>query len=240
MITSYLLIPGAGGEAWYWHRVTPLLEARGHRAIPVDLPANDPTAGLAEYTETALAALETAGHEASDELIVVAQSMGGFTGPLVATRTRVDLLVMLAAMVPAPGETGGAWWANTGQSEAAREAAEQGAYRYPGGEDGEFDLDVFFHDVPDAVRARAVERGERDQSDAPFGTPWPLDKWPDVPTRFLLCRHDRLFPAEFQRRVVHERLGITPDEMDGGHLPALAHPDDLVERLETYRETQAV
>jgi len=37
------------------------------------------------------------------------------------------------------------------------------------------------------------------------------------------------------RRVVKERLRITPDEMDGGHLPALAHPRELVTRLEAYR-----
>jgi hypothetical protein len=43
------------------------------------------------------------------------------------------------------------------------------------------------------------------------------------------------FPAAFQRRVVRARLGITPDEMPGGHLPALAHPDELVARLEAYR-----
>ena len=58
---------------------------------------------------------------------------------------------------------------------------------------------------------------------------------PTVPTRFLLYRHDRFFQAEFMRRVVKERLGITPDEMDGGHLPALAHARELVARLEKYR-----
>jgi hypothetical protein len=56
-----------------------------------------------------------------------------------------------------------------------------------------------------------------------------------VPTRFLLCRDDRFFPADFQRRVVRDRLGIVPDEMDGGHLPALARPRELVRRLEAYR-----
>ncbi len=65
--------------------------------------------------------------------------------------------------------------------------------------------------------------------------PWLLATWPDVSTRFLLCRDDRLFPAAFQRRVVADRLGIVPDEMPGGHLPALAHPDTLVTRLEAYR-----
>jgi hypothetical protein len=75
----------------------------------------------------------------------------------------------------------------------------------------------------------------RPQSGTPFEEPWPLEAWPDVPTRFLLCRDDRFFPAEFQRRVVRERLGITPDEMPGGHLPALGHPDELVQWLEHYR-----
>jgi hypothetical protein len=56
-----------------------------------------------------------------------------------------------------------------------------------------------------------------------------------VPTRCLLCRDDRLFPAAWLRRVVRERLGIVPDEMDGGHTPALSHPEELVRRLEAYR-----
>ena len=65
-----------------------------------------------------------------------------------------------------------------------------------------------------------------------FDDPWPLERWPDVPTRFLLCRDDRFFPADFQRRVVRDRLGIDPDEMSGGHLPFLAQPDELVDWLE--------
>jgi hypothetical protein len=53
-----------------------------------------------------------------------------------------------------------------------------------------------------------------------------------VPTRFLLCRDDRFFPAEFMRRVVRERLGIVPDEIDGGHTIALGRPGELADRLE--------
>jgi pimeloyl-ACP methyl ester carboxylesterase len=65
--------------------------------------------------------------------------------------------------------------------------------------------------------------------------PWPLPAWPNVPTRFLLCRDDRFVPAEFLRRVVRERLGITPDEMDGSHCVALSRPKELADRLEAYR-----
>ena len=64
--------------------------------------------------------------------------------------------------------------------------------------------------------------------------PWPLDAWPDVPTRVLVGRDDRLFPAGFQRRVARERLGVEVDEIRGGHLLALSEPELLVERLDAY------
>ena len=65
--------------------------------------------------------------------------------------------------------------------------------------------------------------------------PWPLDAWPEVPTRVLIGHDDRLFPADLQRRVARERLGIEADEIEGGHLVALSRPAELVERLEAYR-----
>lgn len=64
--------------------------------------------------------------------------------------------------------------------------------------------------------------------------PSPLKAWPDVPTRVLLCRNDRMFPAKWLRRVVNERLGITPDEIDGGHCIALSRPQELADRLNGY------
>jgi hypothetical protein len=60
-----------------------------------------------------------------------------------------------------------------------------------------------------------------------------------VPTVVLLCRDDRLFPAEFIRRVTQERLGITPDEIDGGHTPALSRPGELAGRLDAYAAQSA-
>ncbi len=42
-------------------------------------------------------------------------------------------------------------------------------------------------------------------------------------------RDDRFFPADFMRRVVRERTGIEPDEMDGGHLAMLSRPVELAE-----------
>src|SRR5262249_58970606 len=96
------------------------------------------------------------------------------------------------------------------------------------------DASVYFHDVPTKVRDEAFEHGEPAQSWTPMTQPWPLAVWPDVPTRVLVGRDDRLFPATFQRRIARERLGI--GRRDGwGHLVALSHPGELVERLESFR-----
>ena len=93
---------------------------------------------------------------------------------------------------------------------------------------------MFLHDVPRRVAAEAgaPRRAAGGHAD---GEPWPLERWPDVPTRFLLCRDDRFFPADFQRRVVRERLGHRARRDDGGHCVALGRPDELVALLERLR-----
>ena len=92
-------------------------------------------------------------------------------------------------------------------------------------------IEDFFHDVPEDVRQVARSQPEPRQSDAPFEQPWPLDRWPDVPTRVLQGSDDRLFPLEFQRRVVRDRLGLDVDVIPGGHLLALSRPREVAEYL---------
>jgi pimeloyl-ACP methyl ester carboxylesterase len=229
---TYVLLPGAGGDSWYWHLVAPELRARGHEVLTPDLPANDDSAGLGEYTQAVVSVL---GDRA--DLVVVAQSMAAFVAPMLCARVDVRLLILVAPMIPAPGESPGAWWSSTGQTTARRRQDEREG-RDP---DAAFDvMAVFMHDIPPDIVAEALARGEPRQSDTPFAEPWPLDGWPSVPTRVLAGRHDRLFPLEFIRRLARERLGIVADVIDTGHLPALSRPDELVQRLETYRLQHAL
>ena len=220
-MATFVLLPGAGSTRWYWHLVEPELRARGHDTLAVDLPVGDETAGLGDYADVAAAAVERAVPD-RDDLVVVAQSMGAFTAPMVATRVPTRMIVLVAPMTPAPGESPGEWWANTGHEQARRDAEAAGG---PSADDWD-PVTMFLHDVPPDVAAESADHVV-EQAARPFADPWPLATWPDVPTRFLLCRHDRLFPAPFQRRLAAERLGITPDEIDGGHLPALARPAEL-------------
>ena len=228
MPCEYVLIHGAGSDSNYWHKVIPRLQALGHGVVAPDLPCDDDSAGLQEYVTAALEAIGDRTH-----LVVVGQSMGSFTATLLADRIPVDALILVAAMVPAPGESPGDWWENTGWAEARRQQALAMGRPVDVQFDETFD---FFNDFTAEVLADAMAHDRRPQSGTPFEKPMPFDVWPDVPTAFLLCRHDHFFPADFQRRVVRQRLGIEPDEMDGGHLAALSRPADLVEHLEAIRQ----
>lgn len=218
-MATFVLIHGAADSAWYWHLVEPELRERGHHVVAMDLPCGDDSAGLAEYADAVVDAIK-----GDTDLVLVAQSFGGFTAPLVCDRVAVELMVLVAAMIPAPGESPNDYWTNTGWPGMTVESAD--------GEDAET-IATFMHDVPPDLAAEALKRG-RDQSETPGNKPWPLPAWPEVPTRFLLCRDDRLFPADWMRRVVKERLGITPDEIEGSHCVALSRPTELVDRLEAY------
>jgi pimeloyl-ACP methyl ester carboxylesterase len=205
---TYALIPGAGGSAWYWHRVTPLLPG----AIAIELPAHDDSADLTTYADTVVEAVSGS----SGPLVLVAQSMGAFTAPIVASQIPTASIILVNPMVPAAGESPGQWWTETGHDQVVPE----------------FDpIEDFFHDFPCAVREEAFRQGEPQQSDTPFGQPWPLLHWPDVPTRVIQGSDDRLFPLEFQRQVVRSRLGLELEVMPGGHLVALSQPEELVSRI---------
>jgi pimeloyl-ACP methyl ester carboxylesterase len=212
---TFALIHGAGDVGWYWHLVEAELREHGHDVVAPDLPCEDDAAGLAEYAD---AVVEAIGDRSP--LVVVAQSAGGFTAPLVCERVPAELMVLVAPMIPEPGEAPDDYWSNTGYGDEVTE-------RY------EDEVALFYQDVPAELAAEALRRG-RTESTARTGEPSPLREWPGVPTRVLLCRDDRLFPPGFVRRVARERLGIVPDEMDGGHTPALSRPRDLAERLEAY------
>lgn len=224
-MATYILIPGAGGSAWFWNLVEDELRALGHETIAVEMPASDENAGLKEYVQTVL---DTAGERPG--AVIVGQSMGGLVAPLVAQRMSARLIVYLNAMIPRPGETGGAWWENTGQAEAMRANAIKIGLPNLSMND---EVELFGHDVPADLFAEEGERVQP-QSMRPFADPWPLPAPPDIPARVIIAREDRLFPAEFQERIARERVGVAPDFVDGGHLAAMSQPRQVARLLDSY------
>jgi pimeloyl-ACP methyl ester carboxylesterase len=220
-VSTFVLIPGAGGAAWYWHRVVPLLRAAGHDAVAVDLPGDDEQAGLSDYARLVVEAVGGRG----GDLVLVAQSLGGFTAPLVAAQLSLRGLVFVNAMIPMPGETPGAWWDNTGAVEARIATAVERGYGV------EFDPGTYFlHDLSPEV-VEAGEAQQRPEADVVFTSVCAFDAWPAIPIRVVAGADDRFFPVNFQRTVARDRLGVEADVLPGGHLIALARPTELADYL---------
>jgi pimeloyl-ACP methyl ester carboxylesterase len=206
--------------ASYWQRVTLLLEQAHQEPMAIDLPGDDAKASLSDYADIVVRALGK-----RTNVILVAQSLGGFTAPLVCARAAVRMLVFVNAMIPQPGETAGAWWENTGAAPARVAAAKRDRYS------AEFDLQTYFlHDVPEAV-LRAGPARQREQTEAIFQYPCQFERWPRIPIHVIASADDRFFPLEFQRRVAKDRLDKDVNVVPGGHLVALSHPEELVDLL---------
>jgi pimeloyl-ACP methyl ester carboxylesterase len=204
-MSTFVLLHAAGDGGWVWRMVEAELRERGHDVVAPDLPSSGP-GGLTEYAASVSAS--------GDDLIVVGHSVSGFTAPLVASRLSARLLVMVAAMIPAPGETPSTWWDNVGYQSAGYE-------------------DPYYHDVPVEL-AEEAQRRERGVPDGLMESVWPLPAWPDIPTKFVLCTEDRCFTPEFLRPLVTKRLGIVPDEIAAGHCVMLSQPVRLASLLAGY------
>ena len=139
-MSTFALIHGAGDVGWYWHLVEADLRERGHETVAPDLPCDDDSAGLPEYADAVAQAIGD-----RTDLVVVAQSFGGFTAPLVCERMPVKLLVLVAPMIPAPGEAPADYWANTRYGEETQETYQD-------------DIALFYQDVPPELASEALKR----------------------------------------------------------------------------------
>jgi pimeloyl-ACP methyl ester carboxylesterase len=221
-MASFGLVHGAGHGAWCWGRLTPFLEALGHRVFAMDLPCEDAGAGAQDYAEVVDRAIPPV-----DDLVLVGHSLGGLTAPLVAARRPVRRLVYLCAIVPEFGRSLADQVADDAALYDPVLRAHPGRLTAPDGtttfRDAAAARDIFYQDcTPDDV-AWAFAR-LRPQAVAPRLEPCPLEAWPAVETAYVLCREDHAISPRWSRRVARERLGVEPIELDGGHSPFISRP----------------
>jgi pimeloyl-ACP methyl ester carboxylesterase len=230
-IMDIVLVHGAYHGAWCWERLAPELVARGHVVTAVDLPISDAAAGTAAYADAVVEAIDAAGATAP---AVVGHSMGGLVIPIVAARLPVTRLIFLAAFLPEPGRT----LTEQRASEpidgpvppATAEWTDVGDNLWLVGPNTATEL--FFHDADPDLAAWAVAR-LRPQSYAFMGEPSPLIAWPEVPSRYIVCRDDRTLNPDWAREAARRRLGVEAVEIDGGHSPFLTRPAELAAIIDT-------
>jgi pimeloyl-ACP methyl ester carboxylesterase len=221
----FVLVHGAFHGAWCWDHLTPHLAALGHECIAVDLPCEDPEAGAVAYALHVSMALGN-----TNGAILVGHSLGGLTIPLVATDRRVRRLVYLCAAVPIPGAS----WLDqeTTNPVLVREAPFETEIHDDGTSSvtDQGAIDAFYHDCTPQTQTWALAHLRR-QAWLPSIEPAPLAQLPDVPSSVILGRDDRVVPTAYIRESAGN-LGVVPIELDGGHMPILARPEQLAHELD--------
>jgi pimeloyl-ACP methyl ester carboxylesterase len=226
-MSTFALVHGAWHGAWCWERLTPELEARGHRVVAPDLPSEDPAATFITYAEVVEDSLA-----GEDDVVLVGHSLAGNTVPLVAARRPVSRIVYLCAVVPIPGRSFSEQATIERDAfvpgyQAGLVADDEGRSRWV---DDDIARRTLFADCDERDAHAAFER-LRPQAMTPYDVRCPLAAFPEAPRTYVLCTEDRIVNPDWSRRVARERLDAELVELPGGHSPFLSRPAALAEVL---------
>ncbi len=181
--------------------IEPLGE-HGHEAVAVDLPCDDPDAGLDAYADAIAAAVPA---EAED-VVLVGHSLGGLPLSLVATRRPVGAIVYLSAFIPLPGQSMADQFGASPEPillmEGGRESDELGRSFW---KDPAVTARVLYPDL-DAADAEWAFSRLRPQAQLSQTEQHPTGL-PEVRSVSIVGSQDRALNPDWSRRVTRERLG---------------------------------
>jgi pimeloyl-ACP methyl ester carboxylesterase len=197
------------------------LERRGHRVVCPDLPADKPEAGASYYVQAVTSALR----EISEPPIVVAHSLSGLFLPLIAAAIPVLRMVFLAATIPQIGKSA----LQQLQSEPKMICPEW-IGKDPTKDTG-LAMRFLFHDCSPEVAQWALSTLRLTYAHGALTEVFPLGKWPEVPSSYVLCTQDRTLNPSYWCMAARERLGCVPLEINAGHCPHVSRPAELAELL---------
>lgn len=233
---TFILVHGSWHCAWNWHKVIPLLEKAGHRAIAIDLPGmgRDKTPIENVRMEQTVRKLCTLIAAQEDKVILVGHSKNGIMISQAAEYIpgKIEKLVYLAAYLVPHGktqreyslqDTGGVLkpfvtmhpelQAHTLQPEIYREG--------------------LYHDCDDSITEMAklllghepVESGicPLHLTDENFGR---------VPRYYIECTEDRAVTPFIQQKMYTETPCRKVYQMETSHSPFFSKPAELVAILE--------
>lgn len=225
-MATFVLVHGAWHGAWCWERLRPLLEGRGHATVAMDLPVDDPDAGLAEYARVVVGSLP-----AADDVVLVGHSLGASVIPLVAAARNVRRLVFLCPVVRALGRSL-ADGADEDAGMSSRDLTTGREFFDDASSAWQADpaIAAFYNACEPSTAVWAAGRLRR-QYWRYWDEPNELVDWPPGERRAIVCTDDRLVAPAWAQRILPERLGVTPAEMPGDHSPFLSYPARLADLL---------
>ncbi|HAR30746.1 MAG TPA: esterase [Gammaproteobacteria bacterium] len=240
-MARFLLIHGAWHGAWCWHKVIPALQARGHQAFAIDLPAHGvdkrSTAEVTfdDYVTRVGEALATA----DEPWVLVGHSMGGAVITAVAERfpERLSGLIYLTAIALASGESMAKNPVAASPPEffaALTASPDRSSTRF----DPVAARDVFYADCSPQDIALA-EACLVPQSTAVMRAPvhYTPARWGSVPRAYIVCTEDRGLSPDGQRAML-ARMGFARvADLASSHSPFFSQPERLADTLVSLAES---
>ncbi|HVW40210.1 MAG TPA: alpha/beta hydrolase [Amycolatopsis sp.] len=213
---DYVLLHGTTQSPEGWGRLATALQDRGHRALCVDFPTDQPDLPAARYARIAAEQVH------ADNPVVVAHSGAGLLLPAVAGALGASRLVWLAAAVPGPVSF---------REEIQDHGDEMATPEWRGAGPELLDDPVaaayfLFHDCDLATLRWALTTRRLFYPAAVYDERVTGDR---PPSTFVLPTADRTLRPTWLARTARERLGVDPVEIDAGHCPHVSVPDRLAE-----------
>lgn len=234
-MSTYVLVHGAWHGAWCWHKVVPLLEAKGHTVHTPDLPAlgidRTPVANatLQSYADRVCEVLSAC----NEPVFLVGHSMGGIaiTQAAEAMPDKVKTLAYLTAFLLPSGQS----LLQQAQTDAAGKVLSNLEFAPDHSAASVKDAarqEVFYADCSpsDVALARCLLVP---QATAPLGTPvkTTAERWGRVPRIYIECAADQAISISAQR-AMHSQLPCKRVvTLQTSHSPFLSAPDAVAEQL---------
>lgn len=228
---TMILVPGAMHGAWTWDRVTPLLEAAGHRVIAPDLPGMGSAPGIAAADVT-LAGwadfIADLAWNATGPIVLAGHSRGGLAIGEAAELVpeRVAGLIYVTAMIAVPGQTG----MQSGRDPAVQ--AQPGRATAPPGINPDRARAIFYNRCTPEDADWAIARLEPEPP-APLNTPAAVswERWGKVPRGYIECLQDQTLSLARQRRFQAAAPCDPVIRLDTDHSPFLSTPRPLAQAM---------
>lgn len=232
---TLILIHGSWHSAWNWHKVVPLLEKAGHKAIAIDLPGmgRDKTPIQKVTMDSTVQWLCQLIDEQPDKVVLVGHSKNGIMISQAAEYRphKIEKLIYLAAYLIPNGKTQREYsvqdtegWLKpyvTQHPETASHTLQPAIYK----EGLYHDCDEYITELAKVLLSHEpVETGIKSLqlTEEAFGS---------VPRVYIECTEDRAVTPFIQRKMYTETLCEKVYQMRTSHSPFFSKPKELVEIL---------
>lgn len=232
---TFILIHGSWHSAWNWHKVVPLLEKEGHRAIALDLPGmgRDKTPIQEVKMEKTVAGICELIDSIPGKVILVGHSKNGIMISQVAEYRpqKIEKLVYLAAYLVPSGKTQREYslmdtegWLKpyvTQHPETASHTLQPEIYR-----------EGLYHDCDEDITSLAKMLLSHEPVESGL-VPLHLteENYGSVPRVYIECTEDRAVTPFIQKKMYTEIPCEKVYSLPTSHSPFFSRPKELVEIL---------